>query len=179
MKLLLISVSLLNFLSYLWSVIGLFKRGIEQQKFQYKLLQVNSFVLWLCLLLAIYNSEKSNICYASLSMFQFFLLYLFWMQSKIVRENEFSIVFSKDKPKKLVKIGLYRYVRHPFYAIYILCYLSIALVMLDIVSIFLTLLIFVIYYRAASFEELKFHNSILSLDYSEYKKNTGMFFPKI
>jgi len=79
---------------------------------------------------------------------------------------------------KLVNKGPYKYVRHPLYASLIWMFLGGSLIYQNYLSFILNLCVFIpfMYYRAKQEEELlikKFKK------YSNYKKNIGMFFPKI
>lgn len=179
MKFAFLTISILNFLSYFWSVIGIFKKVEEQSTLNYRLLQINSLALWGALPIAIVKSELSSAVYFLGVGIQMFCLVSFWAHSKIVRNHNFSIVFSKDLPTKLIREGFYKKIRHPFYTIYTITYFSIAIITQDLVSLLLSATMFAIYVKAAKFEEKKFKNSTLNMEYDEYKKVSGMFYPRL
>lgn len=178
MKILLLILSFSNFASYLWSVIGVFKPNKERKLFEYRFLQLNSLSIWIVSLYELYMTDLVLEEQIFLCVFQLFCLLAFWKHVRIVKENEFSIAFCKDAPRKLIQKGFYKKVRHPFYMFYILSYLSIAVLTMSPVLILLNISMIFVYYRAARFEESKFANSDLSIEYNKYKKQTWMFFPK-
>ncbi len=143
-------IVLLNFISFLWSVIGVFSKHSARDDKSYLLLQLNSVALW-----------------------------VFWRHTKIASGYRFSLVFSKDIPNQLIVVGLYKYVRHPFYMIYLITYFSVALVTRSPLVIVLSITMFVIYRKAALMEESKFLDSPLGGEYADYIKRTGRFFPRL
>lgn len=78
----------------------------------------------------------------------------------------------------LVHEGMYRLVRHPLYASIMLMFYGSVLVYRNILCLILITFIFIpfMYYRAKQEENLL---SNTFKEYAEYKKKTGMFFPKI
>lgn len=78
----------------------------------------------------------------------------------------------------LVNKGVYKIVRHPLYASIIWMIFSVGVLFQNYLVIILNTIIFIpfMYYRAK--QEEKELVKIFE-DYLEYKKNTGMFFPKI
>jgi protein-S-isoprenylcysteine O-methyltransferase Ste14 len=179
MKFLLLGISILNFACYLWSVIGIFKSTPERDSTMYNLLKVITVALWISLSAAIVRTDLGESTYIVLVVVQLLLFGMFWNNVRIVRSNGFSVVFSKDIPEKIVTKGIYRYVRHPYYTTYILCYASLSIGCSDFISTLLCVGIVLVYYRAARFEEAKFGSSNLALAYESYKSQTGMFFPKV
>jgi protein-S-isoprenylcysteine O-methyltransferase Ste14 len=78
----------------------------------------------------------------------------------------------------LVTTGAYALVRHPLYSSIILMLFGGSIVYLNYISAILTAVIFIpfMYYRARQ-EEVLLDQTFP--DYSEYKRKTGMFFPKL
>lgn len=78
----------------------------------------------------------------------------------------------------LVQNGMYKIVRHPLYASIILMFYGACLVYRNLLCFFAVTFIFIpfMYYRAKQEETLLIQNFD---EYKEYKKTTGMFFPKI
>lgn len=78
----------------------------------------------------------------------------------------------------LVTTGAYSLVRHPLYASILLMLFGGSIVYLNYISAILTAVIFIpfMYYRAKQEEVLL---SQMFPDYSEYKRKTSMFFPKL
>ena len=104
---------------------------------------------------------------------------LYWTTIYVNRKNKLSLAYMDDRPSFLVKEGPYRLVRHPFYLSYILTWMAVPVVMFE-PWLFITTLIMSLTYLGAAFkEEKKFAVSELANEYSNYKKTTGMIFPKL
>jgi protein-S-isoprenylcysteine O-methyltransferase Ste14 len=80
--------------------------------------------------------------------------------------------------QKLITNGIYGFVRHPLYASLILMFYGGCLVYPNYWAFLSNTLIFIpfMYYRAKQEEDLL---SKMFKDYTKYKKEVGMFFPKI
>ena len=78
----------------------------------------------------------------------------------------------------LVQTGMYKIVRHPLYASIILMFYGACLVYRNIISLIAVSIVFVpfMYYRASQEEKLLM---LRFPQYHEYKRRTGMLFPKI
>lgn len=95
-----------------------------------------------------------------------------------ISNKRLTTAFSKDAPQVLVQDGPYKYIRHPFYVVYMTSHFISALITLHPVVIINSLLMALIYFYAAHFEEKKFFVSELKSDYQSYKESTGMFLPR-
>jgi protein-S-isoprenylcysteine O-methyltransferase Ste14 len=73
--------------------------------------------------------------------------------------------------------GPYRFVRHPFYACYLLTWAAGAIATGRVSLMFTFLTMLVIYASAARMEERKFEGSPLATSYRRYRARTGMFVP--
>jgi len=87
-----------------------------------------------------------------------------------------QVVVYKDH--KLVQNGVYKILRHPLYGSLIWMFYGASLIYLNFAAFLANTLIFIpmMYYRAKQ-EEIALQNKFP--EYAEYKKKTGMFFPKI
>jgi protein-S-isoprenylcysteine O-methyltransferase Ste14 len=83
----------------------------------------------------------------------------------------------RDKPE-LIQTGVFRYLRHPIYTGALLFYLGSILMTLSLASAALWLLIIAFYYYLCRYEE-RILTEEFGDDYLQYKKKTGMLFPKI
>ncbi len=174
-----VALLVLNFGSFFWSVFGVFSRHPDFDRKNYRLLQINSLLLYFSCLYFLFIASPST---KSLVVYNFILslcLVGFWYNSKLVKNYQFSIVFSRDLPKKILKLGLYRFIRHPYYLIYNITYFSTALITKNIFVLLLSMSMLALYYKAAKFEEKKISMSPLKEEYLDYMKTTGMFLPKI
>ena len=80
--------------------------------------------------------------------------------------------------QKLITRGVYGFIRHPLYASLILMFYGVCLVYPNYLAFLSNTLIFIPFmcYRAKQEEDLL---SKIFKDYTKYKKEVGMFFPKI
>jgi protein-S-isoprenylcysteine O-methyltransferase Ste14 len=102
----------------------------------------------------------------------------FVKQSRIAKAHRLTLVFSLDQPEKILTQGLFRYVRHPFYSLYLICYISSAIFFNNWFLWILISTMAGLYWFAAVFEENKFLSGALNREYKNYQRNVGMFFPK-
>ncbi len=79
-----------------------------------------------------------------------------------------------EKPKNLIITGLYKYIRHPCYTGSLLILVGITLLSVEIAILYLS---FVFFHSRIITEEQILSKSYFK-GYSDYKKKTGMFFPK-
>jgi protein-S-isoprenylcysteine O-methyltransferase Ste14 len=83
---------------------------------------------------------------------------------------------ARDKPG-VISSGVFRIVRHPIYTGAILFYLGAILMTMSIVSAAVWVLIIGFYIYISRYEE-RILTEAFGNDYLEYKKKTGMLFPK-
>jgi protein-S-isoprenylcysteine O-methyltransferase Ste14 len=83
----------------------------------------------------------------------------------------------RDKPE-LIAEGVFRLVRHPIYTGALLFYLAAILSTLSLISGGFYLVIIAFYFFICRYEE-KILTETFGNDYLEYKKKTGMLFPKL
>src|SRR5581483_9734062 len=84
---------------------------------------------------------------------------------------------SSDLPARVTQHGPYRYVRHPFYASYMLVWIAGPIAAGRPWLLSTTLVMLAIYIAAAKSEERKFEQSALAAQYESYQARTGMFAP--
>lgn len=83
----------------------------------------------------------------------------------------------REKPE-VISSGVFRFVRHPIYTGALLLYLTAILSTLSLVSAAFWLLIIAFYIFISKYEE-DILTEAFGNDYLEYKKKTGMLFPKL
>lgn len=174
---LLFALTCASFLSFLWSVIGVFKKSNNREKNKYMALRICTLLTW-AVCLAAFRADTTALAYQVGILCQIICLIVFWVHASIVKQEEFTVVYSKDIPRTIVRRGLYRWMRHPFYATYLLSYLSIGLTFEDPWVILATTTMTVIYFDAARMEEKKFSSSSHQAHFEIYQQETWMFFPK-
>ena len=77
---------------------------------------------------------------------------------------------------KIVKTGIYRYIRHPQYASKMLAYLGFFLFFKDSLFLLLFLSSVLLFYFQAKSEE-KLLTQVFGQEYQSYQATSGMFFP--
>lgn len=102
---------------------------------------------------------------------------MFWWAVATTRVQRLTLAFETDTPAFLYKTGPFRYVRHPFYGIYLLFWTSTSIATSQIVAWIVPLTFALVYFLAARREEDKFAHSALAEYYQRYRIRTGMFFP--
>jgi len=83
----------------------------------------------------------------------------------------------RDKPE-VIRTGVFRWVRHPIYTGALLFYLGATVITLSIASAVFWLVILIFYYLIAGYEE-KILTEEFGEDYLDYRKKTGMLFPRL
>jgi protein-S-isoprenylcysteine O-methyltransferase Ste14 len=90
-----------------------------------------------------------------------------------------TAAFDTDQPTFLVTAGPYRFVRHPFYVSYVLCWAGSSLAANSLLLSTLSLMLVASYIVAALLEEKKFKASALADAYQSYSEEVGFCFPKV
>jgi protein-S-isoprenylcysteine O-methyltransferase Ste14 len=106
-------------------------------------------------------------------------LVLFWWAIRANRATPLSAVFSPNLPVHMVEAGPYRYVRHPFYASYLLCWLGGVAGTAEPWLMLTVAIMFGVYVKAARDEEEKFRRSGLDGEYAAYRSRAGLFTPRL
>lgn len=104
-------------------------------------------------------------------------LTLFWWAIQTHGSKRLSAIDSPDAPKHLVEEGPYVFVRHPFYASYLLTWVAGAIACSQWWLVPTVLVMLAIYLQAARYEEKKFSLTPLAKAYAEYRNRTGLFLP--
>lgn len=103
---------------------------------------------------------------------------VFWSTVRANRQAPLTLAYTEDEPQHLVTRGPYRWVRHPFYTSYTLAWIAGCLASSFWPLGATVVVMFALYYRAATHEELKFERSPLADEYARYVQRTGRFFPR-
>ncbi len=103
---------------------------------------------------------------------------LFWSAVAANLTRPLTPPFSEDLPEHVVTWGPYRWIRHPFYAAYLLAWLGGAVAGAQPALLLSVAVMGALYVRAARLEEAKFRVSTVALAYSAYRARTGMILPR-
>lgn len=106
-------------------------------------------------------------------------LVLFWRAIGASRQARLLLAFDANLPHSIVCSGPYRFVRHPFYTSYIVFWTGWAIGTWSLWAVPPLVLMIAIYVLAARGEETKFAATGLAADYQQYRKRTGMFWPRL
>ena len=97
----------------------------------------------------------------------------------ILARNGLRAIFGTPREKpELIRTGVFRLVRHPVYTGAILFYLGAILMTMSLASAVFWVVIIVFYYLISRYEE-RILTEAFGDDYLNYKKKTGMLFPKL
>lgn len=104
---------------------------------------------------------------------------LFNWARRTTNDSRLTAAFDTDEPRFLLTAGPYRFVRHPFYASYIVFWLGSSLAANSWILWPICGALVAAYVIAARLEERKFEASHLSADYRGYRETTGFLFPNL
>ncbi len=102
---------------------------------------------------------------------------LFWWAVGTTRPRRLTLAFDDDQPSFLHLQGPYRWIRHPFYAAYVLFWFATSLATPGTLPWVVPIAFAVTYLVAATKEERKFGASPLASEYARYRLRTGMLLP--
>jgi protein-S-isoprenylcysteine O-methyltransferase Ste14 len=100
-----------------------------------------------------------------------------WAFSSINKKN-LGLVFSGIIPSEIVQHGPYRYVRHPLYLAYSMFWVGCVILSASMIVGVSVAIIILFYVAAARAEERELMSSNLGVGYSEYRRRTGLIFPR-
>jgi len=153
-----------------------FNRG-EKEPLQMLMVRVLTTLgfIWNLYVAFTQNSDSHQI--AAFAILTFISSLIFASAIKETKGNNLPVAFSFDKETTYVVTGIYRFIRHPFYASYILYWLSwTALNYKSILSLtFSAILIFA--YLIAIRSEEQFLRKTYDLQYLAHKKISARVFP--
>ncbi|MBN1523178.1 MAG: isoprenylcysteine carboxylmethyltransferase family protein [Spirochaetales bacterium] len=97
----------------------------------------------------------------------------------VMAYTSYKLVFKKQNLKAtLITKGFFQFLRHPIYFAEILIYTGLVFITFSIASLCITAGIFIFLHIIASIEEKQLE-SLFGKVYTDYKKNTGKWFPKL
>ncbi len=181
-------LSLLNLATFGLTVKGLAFRQDQENPLGLRLLKAAFILLSLLQIWVLYGWAEAGISFESTADIAqigggiaLLLLSkgLFWWARAANRARPLSLAFQSDLPQHLNRQGPYRYIRHPFYTAYLLTFIANYVLTLNPLLILVIVIEAAIYAAAARFEEKKFASTGLSGEYEKFRKEAGMFWPKI
>ena len=106
-------------------------------------------------------------------------LTLFLWAVQTTRSERLKLAFDPEAPGSVVQTGPYRYIRHPFYASYILFWLGCTIATMHPFMLVFLILFTAINLTAARREERSFDTSPFAEQYVNYRKTAGLLWPKL
>lgn len=111
------------------------------------------------------------LCLASLALFVWTV--------RTTRTAGFALAFSGAQPPTVLMSGPFRYVRHPFYASYLVFWLATCIATMSSLSWTGFIALVTCYVMAAREEERIMSCGRLAAEYRRYVSRTGMFLPRL
>jgi protein-S-isoprenylcysteine O-methyltransferase Ste14 len=105
-------------------------------------------------------------------------LTLFACAGAATRARPLTVAYSDDVPDHLNQRGPYRWIRHPFYASYLLAYAAGLVATANPVLVPVVIVMSTLYTHAACREQRKFLAGPIRTEYESYRRRTGMFAPR-
>lgn len=137
--------------------------------------QTITLMIWINIFHVIFNDTLSTTNIKIGIIVQFCMLVTFW--SHIRNSGRTSIETHDEVKITISQFGLYKFIRHPVFSIYIFTYFSIFYLFTDITGIILTLSIALIYVQIGKHRDLQMLDSELAGEYESYMRKTGVLMP--
>jgi len=173
-------VTYLCFLSFWHSSLFIFKVTENTRKTERLILKLLSIFLWnLVPYYFFFAVEQFNEYLLPVGIvLSLISLLVYWLSVKSLNGYKLAAIHGNIDNNKIFAKGIYKYIRHPFYTSYLICYIGVGLCLPNPLVVLVSCILFVVYVYAALKEEKGFLRSELKHEYIEYKKNSGMFLPK-
>ena len=176
MRLPLIPLASICFLSFAWALWGHFRReGAAPLGMRLlSLFSTASFAAFVRLV----SSRAASPRDAAAEFLLLASIVLFWWAVAATRDRRLRLAHSPDSADALHQRGPYAHVRHPFYASYLLFWTGTAIAAGPPQWIAATILV-AWYVTLARREETSLEAGALGVAYRDYRRRTGMLFPKV
>lgn len=175
-------LSIVCFASFTWAIKKHF-RPTDQQTMAggMRLISILGLLSFFGQIIAIWFKDEFNILTSVVGCICYLTsLSLFYWAVRATLQYKLTLAYSTDEPQFLLKTGPYGFIRHPFYLAYSIYWVAGFVTTQNWWLILPIVAMFWLYYQAAKMEEMKFFGSInFHTDYNEYRKQTGMFLPKL
>jgi protein-S-isoprenylcysteine O-methyltransferase Ste14 len=171
-----LALSVACFGSFSWAIVKLFNASTHASS-RMKLLGIVGVTFSIAQIAVISLARPVDWRTLSALVLYIVALGLFWWAVPQATKAQLNIAFTNAMPVVLLVDGPYEYVRHPFYASYLLYWVAGALI-----SNWLWVSVFVMgcfYFAAIREEEDGFRLSPLAASYDAYRRKTGALFPVV
>ncbi len=106
-------------------------------------------------------------------------LALFLWAVRTTRSKRLRLAFDPEPPDFVTRAGPYRYIRHPFYASYILFWLACTVATLHPLGVVFLATFSAVNLMAANREERAYERSPFAAEYINYRKTAGLLWPRL
>jgi protein-S-isoprenylcysteine O-methyltransferase Ste14 len=180
MKLVLMSLYLTCIVSFDWARRTYFKRTGATPNLRKGLRPLGTVLsLMNLVLLFLYAPDKWTVMSATAALTLVCSLALFFASLRSHDHVRPAIAFTPGPPERLTSRGAYRFIRHPIYSSYMLCWLGVAVAAPGLLTVGAAVIMSALYVKAARSEEDEIIKSPLGGEYTIYKASAGMFAPKV
>ena len=164
------------FASFTWAVRALF-RAENGMPARMRWLSLAGTACFAAQLWAIWRANLALVAICMGVALYMAALTLFWWAVPYARNAALRIAFSPNASHELITTGPYCYVRHPFYASYLLFWVAGVVESKSIWLCSTVLVMAAFYFVAIRQEEKEFLCGPLAAAYSDYRRRTGMLLP--
>lgn len=129
----------------------------------------------------LYFAVRGELVFPGLSLVLILLaLALFVWAIRHSRNCQLTLAMDDEmQSESIIRTGPWRFMRHPFYASYMMFWLACALATQHVISVIAFLTLSGIYTHAARREERALSTGPLRKDYIEYRESVGFFYPRL
>lgn len=173
----LVATAVICFASFTWAIYFYFDSPKPIPR-QMRRLGLFGLVGFACELLGLVLGKASLLSLVG-AAFILTSLSLFWYTVLSARHAKLGVAYAGLEPLKLVCVGPYRWVRHPFYSTYTLFWLGCTIASANLFLLIVPIIMGAFYWQAAKSEEAQLINSGFGVAYAEYMRRTGMFYPRL
>ncbi len=164
--------------SFYWAIVKFFKIENQGASLGKKIISTMGGITSVAAVVAVVNSVDLNWIRLVIAVaFYGLSLAIFWSAIRTVKIQRLDFAFSDKKPVFFIFSGPYKFIRHPLYSSYTICWFATAFASGQIFMWVLAFGMFGIYLKAALYEESQFLTSDFKSQYLEYKNRTARFFP--
>ena len=104
-------------------------------------------------------------------------LCLYEWARRTIRGRRFAVIFGGTVPEAVCDSGPYAYIRHPFYASYVIGFTAALAAFPNVITALGWLMATWFFVHGARHDEKAISDSPLASPYADYRRRTGMFFP--
>jgi protein-S-isoprenylcysteine O-methyltransferase Ste14 len=177
--LMLVALSVICWVSFALAILWHFDRSAEPSRLMKSVALLGTLFGMLQLAAMIWVPATSVVSRLVALVLYGSALTLFWWTVQTTRTHRFALAFTPTSPTMVLAEGPYRWVRHPFYASYLLYWIAGACATQAWWMIGAVMVMGGLYWLATVQEETEFLQGDQADVYRAYITRTGRFFPKL